>query len=231
MEGETMPATAKKLEYLAIVLGVMLAAFSLGGCSGNPTPSNSDSTSNSNSTHVSTGGGTATTDEMFSDYQENATFNVFIYGDEVISISDEEPVRLPWDTPLEDAHFYEVVADVTYLNGGVAGYYNYPQIERVHSVEEVDPANIDIPKLDSERYYGITKIGNYAKDGDYLLYESVRRAVWKDGEWIYKYDTTQTLDDGTKVLAAKGISNEDIEEGISSGVKCCKDYFVLPNKG
>ena len=48
---------------------------------------------------------------------------------------------------LTDGCFYELTADITYLNGGVAGYVDFPQIDRVISCKEISPFDLNLPDI------------------------------------------------------------------------------------
>lgn len=128
---------------------------------------------------------------------------------------------------LRDGGFYKIVADVELLNGGVAGYVDYPEIKAVTSVEEVSPLDLGLPSID-ESTYGLALIGDYA-DGDVLLniYQAI--AVWKDGEWAWRYDKQVKLADGRSAFVAKGVTEEDAQQGAESGVLANEDYFILPS--
>ncbi|MBR3313272.1 MAG: hypothetical protein IKG18_03950 [Atopobiaceae bacterium] len=81
----------------------------------------------------------------------------------------------------EGGEAVEVVADVTYLNGGVAGYVDYPQVNSIAGCEEVAPDELDLPKLEETRY-GLVRIGDYA-EGELLFHEArhcrcLGRATW-----------------------------------------------------
>jgi hypothetical protein len=152
---------------------------------------------------------------------------VFQLGDETIETSDYHySVYIADD--LEDGHFYKVKADVTYLNGGIAGYVDYPQIENVISYEEVSPFDMGLPSTVDKRY-GLTLIGDYA-DGDVLYYSITTKAVWKDGKWIYTYGKELKLPDGTEAAVRSGVTEDEVQAGMKKGVLSCEDYFVLPPK-
>lgn len=127
---------------------------------------------------------------------------------------------------LRDGGFYKIVADVELLNGGVAGYVDYPEIKAVNSVEEVSPFDLGLPSI-GESTNGLALIGDYA-DGDVLLNIYQAKAVWKDGAWAWRYDKQVKLADGRSALVAKGVTEEDAQQGAESGVLANEKYFVLP---
>lgn len=186
----------------------IIAVFALVGCGKTP----------------QTSGGMS--DELFKDTVTDDLFYVFQYGDTTFTVADPVPVNIAGVMPLEDGKFYRVVADVTYLNGGVAGYVNFPQVDRVSSCEEVSPFSIGLRSIE-DRFYGVTLVGDYA-DGDVFALESGVMALWKDGNWVYRYDKMDMLDDGTYVCYRSGIAKDDIIAGRDSGTIACEDYFVLP---
>ena len=166
------------------------------------------------------------TDQMWSDTVAGAELYIFPYEDQLITVRDPESIDMPLTEALEDGKFYKVVADVTYLNGGIAGYVNYPQIEHVESCEEVSPDAMDLPSIE-EGPYGLSRIGDYA-DGDLFFYELGIKAVWKDGAWVWSYDDVVTLSDSVVVCRRLGVSEEEIRAGMADGTLSCEDYFVLP---
>ncbi|MCR5108410.1 MAG: hypothetical protein K6B28_09625, partial [Lachnospiraceae bacterium] len=123
-----------------------------------------------------------TSDWMSEDYESGVTLYVFRMDGETYTVDGTERVEV--DEQLEDGRFYKLVADVTFLNGGVAGYYNYPQIEQVLSCDEIEPSDLKLPAI-SEKIYGLVNIGDYA-DGDILFNNYYEAYVWEDGEWIWK---------------------------------------------
>ena len=167
-----------------------------------------------------------TTDQMFNDKKNNETLYVCQIEGETLTTDMAYPVHLDFAEQLQDGHFYKLVADVTYLNGGIAGYVNFPEIQQVKSCEETSPYDMDLPAI-TDTVYGLTIIGDYA-DGDVLLYEGGIKAVWKDGAWIWHYDNDLTTEDGQRALVRKGTTKEDVQAGIDAGVLACENYFVLP---
>lgn len=167
-----------------------------------------------------------TSDQMWDKQVSNEEFYVFQLGEETIMVSDHYyTVDVSRGEPLEDGGFYKVKADVTYLNGGVAGYVDFPQITHVTSIEKASPFDIGLPSL-AEKRYGLMLIGDYA-DGDVLFNEHDTMAVWKDGSWLFRYGSRIELADETLAGVAKGITAEDVQAGIKEGILCCKDYFAL----
>ena len=209
------------VRHALVAMGAAALVVGMGGCfrisanpdDGKPTPVEIESTQ---------------TDEMYNKTVADGEFYVFQLGDETIETSDYHySVNLSGEE-LQDGHFYKVVADVTYLNGGIAGYVDYPQIERVISCEEVSPFDMGLPSTEDKRY-GLTLIGDYA-DGDVLYYSITEQAVWKDGKWVYTYGKELELPDGTEVAVRSGVTEEEVQAGMKKGVLSCADYFVLPPK-
>ena len=93
-------------------------------------------------------------------------------------------------------------------------------------MEEISPYEFGLPGLE-EYSYGLLLIGDYA-DGDILLNTNIHRAVWKDGEWIWKYKRQVTLDDGRKALTAEDTTKEEAAAGAEAGILSCAEYFILP---
>lgn len=193
----------------------------------NDTNDNANANENSNDNVGRRISGTPdSTDQLFSRYEDHATFYVFGFDKKALSSSDFEPVDVGEE--IKDGHFYKVIADVEFLNGGVAGYVNHPEIKKVYEVTEVNPSEMDIAPLSGQHYYGLSTIGDYA-DGDILLFEYVK-GVWQDGQWIYTYHDSLVLDDGRVALITdnKEITKDIVQAGIDSGVLSCEDYFVMP---
>ena len=100
------------------------------------------------------------TDQMFSEDVYGAEFFVFQMDGESFTVDDCYPVGLMQEDSLIDGRFYKVVADVTYLNGGIAGYVNFPEVHDVHSCVEVSADELDLPSIE-ETPYGLVRIGDY----------------------------------------------------------------------
>ena len=215
--------------YLAVTAASLVLAFGLFGCAASPASSASSSTT-SKSASASSGPtqdiDDNTTDKMYSDTKNNAELNVFQFGNDTITVDNYYPVDVMTGQPLRDGGFYKLVADVTYMNGGVAGYVNFPDIKRVHSCTEVSPMDLGLPSL-PDKIYGLVLIGDYA-DGDILLNERKMKAVWKDGTWVYRYDDEINLPDGRHALVRRDAAEGDVLAGIENGVLSCEEYFVVP---
>lgn len=204
----------------AVVLAASFAlALALFGCGSKPAEKD---------VVVDSGSGTQTqTDEMFNKRADGAELYVFQFDGRTKTVKDFYEVSAASAEPLRDGGFYRLVADVNYLNGGVAGYVDYPEIRSVRSCTEVSPLDIGLPTI-SEQPYGLTLIGDYA-DGDVLLNSQTTMAVWKDGDWAYVYDKTIKLPDGRTAGVRKGVTEADVQAGIENGVLSCPEYFVVPS--
>jgi hypothetical protein len=220
-------------EFFAVIIVSVVLAFGLFGCVGASTSgsggtgSSAKSATSSGAKSSSTATDDGTTDQMFNKDVAGAELYVFQYDGSTYTVDTCYTVD-NFGMPLEDGCFYKVVADVRYLNGGVAGYVNYPEIKQVTSCEQVSPFEMGLPSTE-DAVYGVTLIGDYA-DGDVLLYEMGKIAVWKDGSWVYRYKDVIDLPDGSKAAVRTGVSANDVQAGIANGVLCCEDYFVLPQK-
>ena len=115
---------------------------------------------------VSTSG---TTDEMFTDTQYDAKIYAFMYEDRVYTVDSIYEIKTYAAESMKNGGFYKLTADVNYLNGGVAGYVNYPEIKDVSECEEISPLDLNLPSITKSRY-GLCLIGDYA-DGDIFLNE------------------------------------------------------------
>ena len=202
-----------RVQRLVAVLGVLLA-LGLAACGGGGRSSAPiDETSS---------------DVMYSDDVADAEFYVLQIDGKTITVENYYDVYL--GEQLQDGCFYKVVADVTYLNGGVAGYVDFPQVKSVKSIEQVSPFDMGLPSV-REKTYGLLLIGDYA-DGDVLFNERGMMAVWQDGGWVRTYNRTVRLEDGTVAGVREGVSAEDVEAGTQNGILSCEDYFaLLPDRG
>ena len=164
-------------------------------------------------------------DELFKETKYGETRYVFQMDGDIYMI--DPAYRLDYfGYDLEDGRFYELTADITYLNGGVAGYVDFPQIDKVLDCKEVSAFDLNLPSITQKRY-GLTLIGDYGQ-GDIFLHEYFKMAVWEDGKWIWQYDKQMEKDDGTLVCYRNDANMEDIEKGIAEGVLSCREYFVMP---
>lgn len=165
------------------------------------------------------------TDQLFKEKKNDQIVYIFQMDEKTYMIDPAYEISLHADM-LENNHFYKLTADITYLNGGIAGYVNYPEIDDVVSLEEISPFELNLPEITANRY-GLSFIGDYA-EGDIFLYEYGKMAVWKDGEWLWRYDKTIDGEEGTLICCRNDVSEEKIREGIASKVLSCHEYFVLP---
>ena len=168
-------------------------------------------------------------DQMWSTFVTNDQLDIVMYGEKAILISTGESVdsHLIDDVKdVKDGRFYRVVADVNYLSGGIAGYYNYPEIKNVWSVKEISPKDLAIPSI-TEKQYGFLKLDGY-KNADYLLREYGICAVLSGKKWVYSYDKTLQREDGSTICYRDGVDEASIAAGIAKGVNCCKDYLLIP---
>ena len=156
---------------------------------------------------------------------EDVTLYVFRYGDQIIETGHYYKIDL--DEDLEDAGFYKVVADVTYLDGGVSGYCKMPEIRNVESIEKISIDDMNFPSIRDE-HFGIMSLEGYS-DGDYALIARTNTAILKDGKWVYVYDTYYRTPDNVFKYYRNGITEAQIDKGCASGVLCCEDYFVTPS--
>ena len=202
-------------KYMKAITGILLAGFLalfLAGCG---RESSKQSWTEDNST-----------DQLYSETQADTEIFLFQINGRVYTVDGVYPVDRFIDEEMEDGGFYRITADVTILNGGVAGYYNFPQIDQVKECVPVSWSDLNLPAV-SEKQYGLVLIGDYG-DGDVFLRESGMKAVWKDGDWIWQYSKETDRDDGTRICLREGVTEETAEKGISEGILSCEDYFVIP---
>ena len=170
-----------------------------------------------------------TTDVMWRTKERDVTIDLFCLDGQLYTVDTCKALYPELDRTPQDSQFYRIVADVTYVSGGLAGYTN--EIEDMHekSFNRISVSDLNIPSVTEQRY-GLTRIGDYA-DGDLFLNAFGKRAVWKDGKWIYRYDKVSDGKDGTLVCRRNGVTDEEIEAGIAKGILSCADYFVAPAEG
>ena len=171
---------------------------------------------------------TDATDQMYSEKKTDVEVDVFQINGRLFTVEGVYPVDRYIGEETKDGGFYRVIADVTILNGGVAGYYNFPQINEVSACEEISPSDLALPAI-TEEQYGLVLIGDYA-DGDVFLHESGMKAVWKDGDWIWQYSREIDGSGGTRVCLREGVTEETAAQGIADGILSCGDYFVIPGR-
>ena len=167
-----------------------------------------------------------TTDQMFTHTENQVTLIVTQIGGKTRDIYSGYSLDIYSGEQLRDGAFYEIVADVEFLNGGIAGYVDFPDVKHIYTCKEVHLDDLDLPYLEDE-LYGLTLIGDWA-DADALFYENGVKSVWKDGKWIYSYDDSYQRDDGSWVLIAKGTDKKHAETGIEDGTVLCAEWFALP---
>ncbi len=206
--------SAKRIVMIAFAVLLVFCLIGCGSAESNPLPEEAE---------------TEISDEMFTEEVDDATLYVFQLDGRVYTADDYVyEIDAYIDDSLEDGGFYKLTADVEFLNGGVAGYVDYPQILEVKDFEEVSPFDIDLPYI-TDGIYGVRLIGDYA-DGDVLVNEYDIIAVLKEGDWIYRYDDILELDDGTCVCCMDGVSEDSITMGINEGILLCEEYFALPKE-
>ena len=167
------------------------------------------------------------TDQMYNKSVTGEPLDVVVFeGSPIILSSGYELKGLGED--VKEGHFYRVVADVEYLNGGIAGYVNYPDVKDIHSVKEVSIDDLQIPSIEESRS-GFVRLNGYG-GADYLFVGYGKSGVYKDGAWLYGYKSSKKLDDGSVVLCKAGLDEQKAKEGIANGVYCCEDYFLMPKE-
>lgn len=171
-------------------------------------------------------------DKMYQTKKDNETIYVFRFGDEFIETGNYYQVDFQPEQQTSDGAFYKIIADVTYHNGGEVGLNNYPEFRNIHSITEVSIDDLTLPAIENKQS-GLTKVGDYA-DVDYCLWSrdnlkgKESSGVYKDGKWLYTYDSSMVGKDGTYICYNNSVTNEQIDSGIKSGIICCEDYFVIP---
>jgi hypothetical protein len=169
----------------------------------------------------------ADSDVMYTSEKQDAKITVYVYDGRAYTTDYGYEIQL-YDSLPEEGAFARVIADVRYLNGGVAGYVNYPEIRSVRSCETISPFDLSLPSIETSSF-GLCRIGDYA-DVDVFLNEGGRIAVWKDGAWVFRYDRILKTEDGLRACVRSGVSEETVKRGREDGVLLCESYFVLPDK-
>lgn len=204
--------------YLLAALATAIVACMLFGCTRSPVPSPEVETIDVD---------TDASDQMFDEDVSGYELYVFQIDNTTCTTDYFYTVDANGES-LKDGGFYKLVVDATLLNGGIAGYVDYPEIHYVESCEKVSPLEIGLPSIE-EGSYGLHLIGDYA-DGDVLLDLYSYKGVWKNGKWVYRYDGEIKLDDDTQAIIREGVTESEVQSGIEDGVLSCEDYFVLPSE-
>ncbi|MBR3224818.1 MAG: hypothetical protein IKF78_05810 [Atopobiaceae bacterium] len=213
---------AFRLFALCVCMGALIMA-ALCGCGAGHSSSQASSSAKPEPVPIDDN----TTDQMYNKSAAGETLDVVVFeGRPVILSSGYELDGVGED--VKEGHFYRVVADVEYLNGGIAGYVNYPDVKDIHSVKEVSIDDLQIPSIEESRS-GFVRLNGYG-GADYLFVGYGKSGVYKDGAWLYSYKSSKKLDDGSIVLCKNDLDEQKAKEGIANGVYCCEDYFLMPKE-
>ena len=110
------------LKKIIPAIAVVMMAMCLFSCSGDIT----DDTSGDS-------------DQMWSESRSGEVIEVYMEDGRVYTADGQyELSELAAYDEIEEGGRYKVTADITYLNGGVAGYVDFPQIDRVISIERIE---------------------------------------------------------------------------------------------
>lgn len=167
-------------------------------------------------------------DQMFQTEENKVTLYAFRYGDKCIETEHCYEIDVPLDMMPVDGAFYEIVADVTFLDGGIAGFIHMPEIRKIRSCKEISVEELSFSSIESESY-GLLELGDYC-DGELLLCGQGIKAVYDNGKWIYSYSNYMYIDTNQAVYYNGVITEEQIKAGMENGVICCEDYFVMPQR-
>lgn len=169
------------------------------------------------------------TDDMSVALVNDADLWVLRVGDSVIDLESMEAVDVPAED-MEDGGFYHVVADVEFLDGGIAGYVRHPEVKSIKSVTPEEPDLSGIPAI-GEGQDGLLRMGDYA-DGDFVLNSDAGCGVLKDGHWIAVYEKPIRLPDGSVALVANDeVTEDEVVAGLGTGIVSCERWFVIPAPG
>ena len=81
---------------------------------------------------------------MYRERLEHAKLYVYVKDGKALSADYGYGIDVHSEQELKEGSYYEGVADIDILNGGIAGYVNYPEVKRVYSCTEV--AREDVPE-------------------------------------------------------------------------------------
>ena len=142
-------------------------------------------------------------DQLYTKSEKNVTGTVFCAGDKfVLCVEGENVWKLvesdaseTLKNEMDDFDFAKIDADITWLDGGVAGFMHVPQIDKVNSLvpitfEECDKNEILATYDPDEEYFSgphIYRDGNDIYVVIYLRYKDYR--VYKNGSFIGEYET------------------------------------------
>lgn len=166
-------------------------------------------------------------DAMSSSKAKKQTLILVKFGDVYIDPDSDYTVTFEPEESIPDGTFLELTAKVEYLFGGIAGYMGCPSLSKVYSYRTVSADELSFPSIYGPKHNCLMEIGDYA-GGDYLLRSRGYFGVYKDGKWLYKYDTCMPWNGAYEVLCREGVTEETIKTGIEKGILCCEDYFVRP---
>ena len=165
-------------------------------------------------------------DQLYEVSGNDVTLYAFRYGDKCIETENFYEIEIDESNMPKDGAFYKIEADVTFLDGGVAGFTHFPQIDKVISCSEISVEELSFPSIMDEKY-GLLDIRDYA-DADYIFVAGGMRAVYKDGKWIYSYEKTIPGKNYENIFYNGDIILDQVNEGVANGIVCCEDYFVMP---
>ncbi|MBO7334915.1 MAG: hypothetical protein J6U67_08440 [Lachnospiraceae bacterium] len=102
--------------------------------------------------------------------------------------------KIPYDIEIEDGEFALVNADITYVSGGVAGYYKAPRFDKVNSRRIISPEDVENagslipynPEDDSLNDIGIYRQNDSVFLITHVVYNEFR--LYKDGSYVASYD-------------------------------------------
>jgi hypothetical protein len=185
-----MEGDMKRRVFLTVLMGMVLLA----GCTRVSNPAGGK--------HPTTGEA-VNPDQLYYDYEDNVDFTIFRAGDAYLMCEDGQNgwSGLEGDVQsqglnLGDFDFAHVTADMTYLDGGEAGYMNAPMIRKVHNSFSVSFADVLnkglIEEYDPEEVYFAGPRLYETDDCKYCVvfadYKEYR--VYKDGGYIGSYETS-----------------------------------------
>lgn len=137
------------------------------------------------------------TDELFKEPKSGVEIEIYREDNHVYTAAEGYDItQYVNNDEIIDGKHYILTADVTFLNGGVAGYVDYPQIDRVISIEEINISmKMDIDGIEVsvkwEDNSAVRELEELIADGSY----EIKLSKYSDFEQVGSIGKTLTSED------------------------------------
>ena len=184
-------------------------------------------------------------DQLYYDYEKDVEFTLFRSGDSYLLCRDnggEVDVNwarveseIPEEIKMKDFEFLHVKADLTLLNGGVAGLANAPVISKVYeqnamSYDEVLEKKL-IKKYDrSIEYFAGPRICENNGDTYIIVYCNYQKyRVYKNGKYMDDFTTAYAADGAMGLAGIDETAEYEKVKIYKLFVFKCKDTYLVYN--